>query len=284
MRSLKYITSPPFGHLLKIIEVLLLASIRQSHAAFYEIGVLGGKPTKTHLSLLKVKGYATHVGPFDDNAIVNRKQPEPVTHSLISWRLVPPPEATVIESLQWYLSVNSQRFLSRMQNADTPCSIVHPPTQQAMLEAYCVDKDINRRSNRIKVGRFGILTQAGPCTHELKETVRGLNVFQQKDDHDEVVKAAAILYMYVEPEYRGRGIGHLALEVIAALHAAWGCNYTLLVADDKTMDESLIQWYEHHGYIRAPLLQDMLGSPRKSYGVAMIGRTQPFFPQDCVIE
>ena len=108
-----------------------------------------------------------------------------------------------------------------------------------------------------------------------------------------VVRAAAIIYMFVEPEYRGRGLGQLALEAIAYLHAARGCDYTVLVANDKTVaapnsdDENqmkLVRWYERNGYTRAPELQDVFGSPDGVYGITMIAPTRPSIPQDCVIQ
>ena len=39
--------------------------------------------------------------------------------------------------------------------------------------------------------------------------------------------------MFIEPAYRGRSLGRLALEVIAFLHRSVAdCDYTILVADD----------------------------------------------------
>ena len=51
----------------------------------------------------------------------------------------------------------------------------------------------------------------------------------------------AIIYMFVEPEYRGLGIGSLALEAIAAIQTVQGCDYTVLVADDNG-SRKLIKW------------------------------------------
>ena len=53
--------------------------------------------------------------------------------------------------------------------------------------------------------------------------------------------------MVVEPEYRGRNVGALAVEAIACLHGAdvAGCDCTILVANDKTGndDQRLVQWH-----------------------------------------
>lgn len=78
--------------------------------------------------------------------------------------------------------------------------------------------------------------------------------------------------MYVEPEYRGRGIGALALEVIAAIQTVQGCDFTVLVADDDGSGR-LIQWYKDYGYMPAPKLQDLFGSPGGKYGMTMIRPT-----------
>ena len=80
---------------------------------------------------------------------------------------------------------------------------------------------------------------------------------------------AAIVYMFVEPDHRGRDVGARALEVIAAIHAVQAVDFTVLVADDDGSG-GLVRWYERHGYSRAPRLQDALGSPEGAHGVAMI--------------
>jgi GNAT superfamily N-acetyltransferase len=98
------------------------------------------------------------------------------------------------------------------------------------------------------------------------------------------VRAAAIVYMYVEPAYRGRFVGRLALEATAFLHATRGCDYTLLVANDKSDDQQLVEWYERAGFSRAPALQEVLGSPDGMYGITMIAATRQSMPDDCVIQ
>ena len=80
---------------------------------------------------------------------------------------------------------------------------------------------------------------------------------------------AAIIYMYVEPDYRNRNVGARALEVISAIQSVQAVDFTILVADDNGSG-GLVRWYEEHGYSKAPLLQNMLGSPNKENGVAMI--------------
>ena len=80
---------------------------------------------------------------------------------------------------------------------------------------------------------------------------------------------AAIIYMFVEPDFRNRDVGALALEVISAIQSVQAVDFTVLVADDDGSG-GLVRWYEDHGYSKAPLLQNILGSPDKVNGIAMI--------------
>ena len=96
---------------------------------------------------------------------------------------------------------------------------------------------------------------------------------------------AAIIYMYVEPDYRNRNVGSRALEVISAIQSVQAVDFTILVADDNGSG-GLVRWYEDHGYSRAPLLQNMLGSPNKENGVAMIAPVtiEKGFFEKCVVK
>ena len=64
---------------------------------------------------------------------------------------------------------------------------------------------------------------------------------------------AAIIYMFVEPEYRKLGVGSLALEVISAIHSIQAVDFTVLVADDNGSG-GLVKWYESNGFSKAPLM------------------------------
>ena len=91
--------------------------------------------------------------------------------------------------------------------------------------------------------------------------------------------------MFVEPEYRSRDVGALALEAISAIQYVQAIDFTILAADDNGSG-GLVRWYEEHGYSRAPLLQSTLGSPDKQNGIAMISPVKikaEFFDQ-CVIK
>jgi hypothetical protein len=91
--------------------------------------------------------------------------------------------------------------------------------------------------------------------------------------------------MFVEPDYRSRGVGALALETISAIQYVQGIDFTVLVADDNGSG-GLVLWYEEHGYSRAPLLQSTLGSPDKQNGIAMISpvNIKEGFFDECVIK
>lgn len=87
--------------------------------------------------------------------------------------------------------------------------------------------------------------------------------------------------MYVEPTYRNRNVGSLALNVISAIQSVQAVDFTVLVASG---DEGLVEWYERNGYVRAPLLQEAMGSAGGEFGVTMIapvgvGATEGFFDE-----
>mmetsp|Transcript_28838 Transcript_28838/g.60011 ORF Transcript_28838/g.60011 Transcript_28838/m.60011 type:complete len:94 (+) Transcript_28838:248-529(+) len=90
--------------------------------------------------------------------------------------------------------------------------------------------------------------------------------------------------MFVEPDHRNQNIGALALDVISAIHTVQGVDFTVLVADDNGSG-GLVRWYERNGYSKAPLMQDVLGSPGGEFGVAMIRpvRVEEGFFERCLI-
>ena len=150
----------------------------------------------------------------------------------------------------------------------------------------------------VRLGRFGIVTEPGPVVPPpLSAAIQRIYGGHREDDDD--IRAGAIVYMYVEPEYRGQDIGSVALaQVLPAIQRSCSGTHTLLVANDKTParrretrttdeedgynhdddddsgDRKLVQWYQRHGYHVADELQDMLGSPNGIYGIAMISSLQ----------
>jgi GNAT superfamily N-acetyltransferase len=192
------------------------------------------------------------------------------THADITWKLRPPPETSPIR--RWWLKVaaNLIRWDCRFFGKEAPF-VLCPKGGRAVLEAYF---------RRTKVGRFGFSTERGPPAPPLRETVSDLY------DGVHVPAAAgvgAIVYMHVEPEYRGRNIGAMALEVISLIQAIQGIDFTVLVVDDDGSGK-LIDWYLRHGYSKAPKLQDILGSPGGKNGITMIAPTNSILPCDCTIQ
>lgn len=165
----------------------------------------------------------------------------PLTHADIRWKIRLPPTASKWDRFLVKLSGLGVRIYCRLKRQKPP-TVLCPKGGQVVLEAWSA-------GGGPKIGRFGITTQAGPPLPALQETVKdSFNINQ-------MVRTAAIIYMFVEPEWRGRNVGYLALQAISFVHAVQGCDFTVLVADDKTEEKTLVQWYERYGYVRAPKLQ-----------------------------
>ncbi len=180
------------------------------------------------------------------------------THSDIEWRIAPDPEMPMFEKLQ--IKAGAKALHAQLELTEQPIPpVLCPKGGKAELEGY---------KNGKKIAKFGITTNRGPSAPPIDQTIEelyGLKGYQ--------VGIAAIIYMFVEPEYRGVGIGALALEAIAAIQTVQGCDFTVLVADDNGSGK-LIKWYEENGYRQAPKLQDMFGSPGGQFGITMIRPTE----------
>jgi GNAT superfamily N-acetyltransferase len=186
----------------------------------------------------------------------------------IRWKLRPPADTPPLQKLciaakSWAIHTLfvSKGQPPKQQQQQKQQQIVFPDTPLVVLEAWDP-----RRPNE-QWGRFGITVQPGPSTPELVSTLSRVTGRSSNS-----VAAAAVVYMYVEPPHRHKGIGAMALQIIADLHRRQGCDCTILVADDKSglEERTLVKWYERHGYHRAPELQQMMGSPDEKFGVAMI--------------
>ena len=194
----------------------------------------------------------------------------PFRQADIVWKIRPWEELPTIEKIKWSTSTNLLRLDYRRKNMDPPL-ILCPPGGKMVLETW---------NKGTKIGRFGITCERGPSFPPIKETVQAVYGLKATGD----IGIAAIIYMFVEPEYRGRSIGELALDMIALIHASVGSDFTILVADDKSKEETLVKWYEKHGYVRAPKLQDFMGSPNGQFGISMIAPTRAKLPEDVQIE
>jgi GNAT superfamily N-acetyltransferase len=161
-------------------------------------------------------------------------------------------------------------------------------TKQALLEVYLKDNGRSKLSayanapSTRRIGRFGFTIEAGPAIQELERAL--VHAYGGHRAYSVPMTAAALIYMYVEPEFRQRNLGTLALEVIQSLQSQAGCKYTVLVADDDGSG-SLVDWYSQRGFIRAPGLQDVMGSPNAQFGTTMICKTDNMcLPEDCNIQ
>ena len=120
-----------------------------------------------------------------------------------------------------------------------------------------------------KVARFGITTHRGPPAPQITSTIKDIYNVTILGEEPGV---AAIIYMFIEPEYRSTGLGEMALEIISSIQALQRCDFTILVADDDGSGK-LIDWYTQNGFQKAPLIQDLMGSPGGIHGITMIRPT-----------
>jgi len=207
----------------------------------------------------------------DEETPVNKQL---LSHSDIEWRLRPPEGTSRLD--RWKIKLGAN--ILRLNSNELP-PVLCPRGGRAMLEAYY--KEPGKRKK--KIGRFGFTTSRGPSSPEIDTTIREIyNI----DPPPLSATIAAIIYMFVEPEYRNRNVGALALEVISAIQSVQAVDFTVLVADDNGSG-SLVRWYENHDYSKAPLMQDILGSPNKTNGIALISpvKIKPgFFEDQCVVK
>lgn len=198
--------------------------------------------------------------------------PQALTHADILWKLRPPPSTSFFQKLLLQFCANAIRLDCYVRHVDPPF-VLCPKGGQAVVEAYYQD---------CRIARFGITTVRGPSAKPIHDTVENIYGIELDGRH-QTVGTAAIIYMFVEEPYRSQGVGALALDVISTIHSLQGCDFTVLVADDDGSGK-LVKWYEQHGFTQAPLLQDMLGSPNKKYGIAMIAPTRNEIDPFCRIQ
>lgn len=194
------------------------------------------------------------------------------THEDIVWKLRPAHGTSLWKRITLRFASNVLRIESKIKGVDPPFCLC-PKGGQAVLEAHIPKK-------RGKIGKFGISTLRGPPAPEIDTSVEELFGI---DLNGANVASAALIYMFVEPEYRKKGVGELALEVVSTIHALQGCDVTLLVADDDGSGK-LMEWYEQHGFKQAPKLQDLLGSPNGKYGVTMIAGASQLISPACKLK
>jgi hypothetical protein len=211
----------------------------------------------------------------DDDAAAAADGGAPLTHADIVWKLRPPPETPVWKRLWLRFAANLIRLDCLVFRKEAPVALC-PKGGQAVLEAHCRNATTKRLE---KVGRFGFTTERGPSAPPIQETVKDIYGLSP----NVMVGVGAIIYMFVEPQYRKRNIGALALQIISLIHAVQGIDFTVLVVDDNGSGK-LVEWYTQNGYSKAPKLQEILGSPNAVNGITMISPTNRILPYDCRIQ
>mmetsp|Transcript_14198 Transcript_14198/g.21321 ORF Transcript_14198/g.21321 Transcript_14198/m.21321 type:complete len:262 (+) Transcript_14198:170-955(+) len=181
------------------------------------------------------------------------------THDDINWVLSPPPDTPFFEKVKLKAAATAIRTELLLKDEPVP-PILCPKGGKAELEGFRDGK---------KIAKFGFTTSRGPSAPPIDETIEELYGVSSSIFGKSI---GAIIYMFVEPEYRGLGIGSLALEAIAAIQTVQGVDYTVLVADDDGTGK-LIKWYEDSGYMQAPKLQDLFGSSGGEFGRTLIRPT-----------
>ena len=234
-------------------QFLRMRHARRDHKRRYIPSELTSPTFSVSVSVAAEGGDYPNPGP-DVNA-THQNERNGYDHADIDWVLRPWMEANPSEEDQVRLMPNAIPFLEFPVRADG----------KVVLESWLKVHGQKNSEEKKKVGRFGITVMAGPTHPVIFETIQQLC----DENLSPPYGAAAIIYMFVEEEYRKRGIGELALEAIGLIHSKVGCGYTVLVADDDGSGK-LVSWYEQHGFFQAPLLQDLLGSPDGVFGVAMI--------------
>jgi len=261
--------------------------VRQSSAA----GV--PQEEKQHARLFMTTGsssLSSSVSPKNVASPLSKQQASQLQYNDLRWKLVLPPEESWWEQWQWRWTAYRIRFWdSPRRGVDPPAVCCPPPPSNsrrnvhAILEAYASARlEENETPALRKVGRFGITTVPGPpLTLEASTVSQLFNDDEHSssstndnclDEPPMAFSCAALIFMWVDPAYRGRGIGNLALEMVRWIHGRQGCDMTVLVADDNGSGK-LVEWYERQGFVRTPELQEPFGSPNQIYGIAMAGRT-----------
>ncbi|CAJ1967817.1 unnamed protein product [Cylindrotheca closterium] len=206
-----------------------------------------------------------------------------LTHADILWKLKPSRDVPIWKRIWLKVAANLIRLDCLIKKQELPL-VLCPKGGQALLEAHYVCNDKKSilfpwRRRKIKIGRFGFTTMAGPSNEPIQETVHDLYGL----DANRPYRVGAIIYMFVEEEYRKRDVGTLALQVISLIQSIQACDFQMLVVDDNGSGK-LNDWYLGRGYQKAPKLQDMMGSPNEIHGTSMMIPTNRILPDDCQIQ
>jgi len=230
------------------------------------------KTRRNTVSVLASKSSTGDENDSDSDDVATTTTPNALSHKDIVWKLRPPPGTGRRKRLWLRFAANLIRLDCLLFRKEPPTALC-PKGGQVLLEAHTHDNN----GKLVKVARFGFTTERGAPAEPIQETVSELYGIST------LVGVGAIVYMFVEPEYRKRDIGTLALEVIRCIHAIQGCDFTVLVVDDNGSGK-LNDWYLKNGYSKAPKLQGILGSPDAIHGITLIAPTDLTLDKDCRIK
>ncbi|GAX25619.1 hypothetical protein FisN_28Hh098 [Fistulifera solaris] len=188
----------------------------------------------------------------------------------LQWKVTLPEKTTPWERLQ-YLGKRYWETLTQGSNEFTTQSapLILPRTSgnsQLVLKAYLPAQFATEKH----VIRMGFTTQTGPPLPLLETTRRKLKC--EDDDEGNNLRTMALIFIWIDPQYRGLQWGIQAMQILRYIHFTMGADCTVIVANDKGSGR-LVPWYEQQGFVQALELQDCLGSPNQIYGTAMVGRT-----------
>ena len=129
------------------------------------------------------------------------------SHADILWKVRPPPDTPRRQKLWLRFAANVIRLECKIKRQEPPL-VLTPRTGQAVLEAYYRPTNGGSKNKYVKIGRFGFTTERGPPAPPIQESVHDIYSI----DKNTMVGTAAIIYMFVEPEYRKKELGTLALQ------------------------------------------------------------------------
>ncbi|GFH59437.1 hypothetical protein CTEN210_15913 [Chaetoceros tenuissimus] len=240
-----------------VLGIILASILTLQTFAFTPLHVIHQSRNLSHDTCLTYfQSKSTFLESFNENQESELIQ---LTHKDIEWILSPPPEMPMMDKLK--IKAGAKALHAELVLKDQPIPpVLCPIGGKAELECFKDGK---------KIAKFGFTTNRGPSAPPIDETIEEYFGVSKSIDGKGI---GAIIYMFVEPEFRGRGIGTLALEAIAAVQIVQGCDFTVLVADDDGSGK-LIKWYEDYGYKQAPRLQNLFGSPDAEFGITMIRPT-----------
>ena len=208
----------------------------------------------------------------------------PILFEDLQWKLELPENAKWVERVQY----TAQRWWEAIiipRNDDpsalqTSNRLVHPRNSgnsQLILEGYLPTRQIDSKKKKKKnpVIRMGFTTQAGPPLPLHPTTLEQLKLVSTTNninDDDTLIRTMALIFLWIDPQYRGLQWGIQAMRIVRYIHFTLGADCTVIVANDKGSGR-LVPWYEQQGFVQALELQECLGSPNQIYGTAMVGRT-----------